>query len=368
MNITHNLPALLFLMLTSQVWCMDQQRYQLGSGSKPGSPSLRASTSLKEMLAPRYVEHPLLTKDKREKNLSLIKSIGAADARKKLLAAAASVCILNVAKELIAFGFWGSETLKPLTHLIPSNHLVPVEPCKPVCYMSGCCGRDCPDFIECGPLVCTNQTTCNTEPPSISTSLALPTAIISSFNVTTILLSAIALLVNNHSKIQSEEELQQVLQKLCTSNTLVKAQDIEARVSESEDTPLIATDAVLSEEQQKNLELIRSLGYHSTATKMWAFLALIFGANAVKDTLTLQLLGFDTPTLEGRFHNSTTTSGTLNDLGKTCIGTMIANSTGMVLSCVGALRAATKASQEKCQIKKLLKKLDQLTTNAEPAE
>ncbi len=353
MNINHKLSALLFLMLTSQVWCMDR-------------PRLRASTPLSQMLGPRQVEHPLLTKDKREANIALIKSLGAAHARQGILAAVASVCLLNVAKDIVAYAWWGSETLKPLTTLIPPNHLVPLQQCKPICYQSGCCGVDCPDFMSCGPIVCTNQTTCNSEPPSVATSLQLPTAIAASFNMTVMLLSTIALLCTNCSKTQSQEKLEQLVKELNGMAACPHGQDIETGAPESEGKPLINTDGnVLSEKQKENLELITRLGGRTSETKMFALLALLFGANAAKDMVTQQLWGFDTQNVEVLPNNSTQTSCTLNGLGTTSTASLGANCAGCVLSCLGAIRSAYKGSQEKKELEKLLKKLDRLASTQE---
>lgn len=365
MNNTHNLSMLLFLVLISQTCCMDQQRpaqFALGS-QQNSSPSLRASTSLREMLAAGQREHPLLSKDKREENIALIKSIGAAHARKVLLAAAGSVCALNVAKDLVFFGVWGTETLKPLTPLIPPNHSLPLQSCKPICYQSGCCGPWCPDFTSCGPIVCTNQTTCDSEPPSIMTSLELPTSIATSFNLTMMLLSTIALLCNNCSTRQSREQLNELLQEL-SKTAPCTTQDIETGAPESEDKQLLRTDAILTEKQVENLELIASLGAHNSAPKMWTLLALLFGANAAKDFATQQLFGFDTQTIEIPLNNSTQTNSTLNGLGTASTASLGANCAGCVASCFGAIYSACKGSQEKRKVEKLLKKLDSLA-NAE---
>lgn len=351
--------SVIVLLQSFQCLAMDNALYQVGKKQNSSS-RLQASTPLHVMLGPRRTGNPLLTKDKRETNMALVKSIGSYDARKKLGYMLLGVCALNAIKELTLLGLWGYETLKPLNPLIPSSHMLPLQHCTPICYQSGCCGADCLDGMDCGPIVCTNQTTCNANAPSVPTGLWMPSALINAVNLSALPLALILIGCSSSRQSVAEQELADLIANLPEAPTSQELpRDIETGESEGEQQPLVQGNYALTEKQQKNIDLIRSLGYHSTALKMWGIIGCIFGLNAAKDTITEQLFGF-TNYVTTNATNATMTTPHMNNIGKTVLGTALVNASGLALSCLLIGHSGYKQSQESKELETLLTKIDKL--------
>jgi hypothetical protein len=246
--------SVIVLLQSFECLPMDNALYQSGKRQHSSS-RLQASTPLHVMLGPRSTGNPLLTKEKREKNRALVQSIGSHDARKRLGYVLLGVCALNALKELTLLGLWGYETLKPLNPLIPSNHILPLQHCVPICYQSGCCGADCPDGIGCGPIICTNQTTCNADAPSIPSGLWLPSALINAVNLSALPLALILIGCSSSRQSVAEQELAGLIATLPGAPTSQELpRDIETGESAREEQPLLDVSP-LSEKQEKNLDV-----------------------------------------------------------------------------------------------------------------
>lgn len=95
---------------------------------------------------------------RRKAFIDLMKAHGSDNAKSKLCFLLAALFSLNLAKDVALGHFYGVDTAYPLTPLIPPNHLVPLTPCKQVCWAAGCCNFfDCPITNETCKQECASQ-------------------------------------------------------------------------------------------------------------------------------------------------------------------------------------------------------------------
>lgn len=346
-------------------------------------------------------ENPFFDTQTRDKNFALVTSIGAQNTTAKMALLAALFFALNGAKDVISSGFWGGTKIFPTTDLIPPGHLMNLQPCSQICY-TYCSLPDPTCFPDC-----TDQWDCSGGSTTMLNALGTACGASLAVNGAGLLASIIVAFRSCNKAVQSEKQLEALLQQLdaLTDYGIAKESKVKTPAYNSVqvviDRQLVqhmeSSEQELLDQKRKTLiAQILETGSLAAKWKMCALIAAIFGANLVKDAALCSLWGVDTLyPLTPLIHNFSSplmpcqqvcwqsgcctmdcesTAPCITECGVDCIdiqsspnafgytsgATLLANFTGMVTSGLLAFRYYSQDKKADTALEDELKKLDGL--------
>ncbi len=417
------------VLLHSPLYCMEAQpllgaKYDsrdilnkpLSRVFPPGTlqrPAPVLSQSLADVLKQRNPDDdPLFAHAQRAANTALITSIGAHNARVKLLGLATLILTLNAAKDFTALQVWGKLPQYPPTELTPPSHLMPLKPCHQICDLVGCCFGDCTFGPDCQ-TICSDQWDCSRDTPlSIINELGNKSIVSLSANGLAAAITGSLAVWFWHEEGKAEKALEALLNQLDNAtqglpNLSIQTPSpnpIQEVLDKSLAQALANQDQMqFDQKRQAFIHLMKANGSGDAKFKLCALLATIFGLNLAKDLTLGHIWGFDTtypitPLIPPNHLMPLTTckqicwatgccnilmcpitnetcrqacasqcveeTNTRNSFGYTSMGTSIANLVGLLASVWGSIHYSRKTNTIQEQIQQRFQELDQLIASA----